>query len=586
MFLALRKFRSRRGMTLLDVLIGIALYVLVFLGLFAGIRLSISVIATNKAKTGALALATEQMELIRSIPYDSLGTVGGIPNGTLAQSATTTLNATEYTIRTLIIYVDLPADGEGGSDDNGITADAKEAKVEVSWEDRGDSRSIALVSTVAPKGLESVAGGGTLRINVFDASASPIASAQVRVVNNALVPVVDVTTFTNASGVVLFPGAAAGASYEVTVTKSGYSTSKTYDADAGNPNPNPGHLTVALGLTTTSSFFIDTLGSLVIKTWSPVEDDSFDDTFADADNLLDLTNTVVAGGAVELDDDGAGGYLFSGTARATTTEPAYLASWDSASWNSFTDASTTLVVRVMGVDGSGIATEIPDVVLPGNSGGFTISPVSLDTISTTTYPRLSLEATFSTIDASTTPTLLDWHLAYQKGPTPLPNIPFAIHGAKTIGTTGASAPIYKYDSTSSTDAAGAKTLSNMEWDAYTLSVDPSSTGLNVMESCAPQPVSLAPGEALSVDMTLTPETTNSLLVDVRTLSDALLEGVAVTISRTGFSTTATSTACGQAFFGGLSAATYDVSAVLSGYSEATTTTAVSGVTTDSLILEP
>jgi hypothetical protein len=570
-------------MTLLDTIFGVAIFVLVFTGLFAGFRLAIGIIADSKAKTGALALVSKHMEIIKSFPYDTLGTAGGIPSGSIPQIATTTLNVTRYTIRTLIQYIDQPQDGLGVADTNGITADAKQVKVEVSWQDRDIPRSLSSVTVLSPLGIESIAGGGTLRVNVFDALADPIAAAQVRVENASLVPAVDVTTFTNSSGVVLFPGAASGGSYKITVTKSGYSTDQTYDADVSNPNPNPGHLTVAVGQTTTGSFAIDTLGTLIVRTFSPVEEDSFSDTFDDTSDLTDLTNTEVAGGALTLLLTGED-YAFSGTALSTTTAPSYLSQWNTLSFADTTNASTTIRYRVLQVDGAGVATLVPDIALPGNSAGYVSSPVPLSSLSVGSYPRLAIEATLETIDASTTPEVFSWELSYSAGPTPLPNIPFSIQGAKTIGTTGGGLPISKFSSTGDTGAGSSQTFSNMEWDAYTVSQDPDVTNLDVIESCQPQPLSLSPGATVYSDLTLAPKSTHSLLMAFRSSAGALLPGVSVSLTRPGYSEVATSSACGQTYFGGLSSGTYVVDATLSGYQAASTTVDVSGPTAGSLTL--
>lgn len=574
---------KERGMSLIEMIVGIAIFIVVFTGLFAGFRLAISIIADSKAKTGALALLSQQLEFIKSIPYDSLGTQGGIPSGTIPQTATSTLNVTRYTVRTLIQYVDQPQDGLGVLDANGITADAKQAKVEVTWQDRDIPRSLSAVTVLSPVGIESIAGGGTLRINVFDALAQPVASAQVRVENASLIPPVDVTTFTNSSGVVLFPGAAAGASYKVTVTKAGMSTDGTYDSDASNPNPTPGHLTVAVGQTTTASFAIDTLGTLIVRTFSPKEEDMFEDEFPDTSLLASFSNTEVTGGSLRLLLTGQD-YAFSGTALSTTTEPWYLSGWKSFVFSDATDASTTVRYRVMQVDALGIPTLVPDAVLPGNSSGYTASPVSLLSVAPGTYPRLAVQAELTTIDASSTPQVFDWSLVYDVGPTPLPNIPFSIQGTKTIGTTGGGAPIYKFSSTGNTGGSGTQTFSNREWDAYAISQDPGVTNLDVMESCQPQPASLAPGTTLYSDLTLVPKSTNSLLMTFKNQAGALLNDVSVALTKVGYSGTATSTACGQTFFGSLTTGTYVVDATKTGYQAASTTVDVSGPTVGSLTL--
>jgi hypothetical protein len=542
-------------------------------------------LANNKAKTGAIAVLNQRMEEIKSIAYADLGTVAGIPSGSIPQNSTTTLNATEYSIRTLIQYVDLPQDGTGAADSNGITADGKQIKVEVGWNDRDKSRLLSMVTTLTPRGIESVAGGGTLRVNVFNALAQAVAGASVRVENATLVPPVDVTTFTNAQGVVLFPGASAGSSYKVTVTKGGYSTDRTYDADGSNPNPAPGHFTIAVGQTTTGSFAIDTLGSLIVRTYSPIQAGSFSDTFANDSNVVAQVDVVLSGGDIQLAQNGPD-YYPTGTARSTSTAPQYLHSWESASWNSLTPANTTAVVRIYSVDALGSAVLVPDAVLPGNSAGYSVSPVSLATVSTSTYPRLALGVTLGTTDLPVTPSLREWQISYREGPLPLPNIPFAVHGAKVIGSDGGGVPIYKYSATGNSGASAVATLSSIEWDSYTISQDPAVTGYDIIESCLPQPVSLSPGVARDTSFILAPKSTHSLLVSFTTASGSLLSGVSATFTRSGYSSTASSSSCGQIYVGGLSQNTYTIDATKAGYYAASTTIDVSGPTVGTLTMTP
>src|SRR3990167_5068371 len=117
--------RYSRGMTLIDTVVGTAIMLIVFMGVFAAFQLSVDIILNNKARAGATALANERMEYIRSLTYTQIGTVGGIPTGIIPQTETITLNGISYTRRTFIQYADDPGDGLGASDVNGITADYK-----------------------------------------------------------------------------------------------------------------------------------------------------------------------------------------------------------------------------------------------------------------------------------------------------------------------------------------------------------------------------------------------------------------------------------------------------------------------------
>ncbi|HEY1041937.1 MAG TPA: hypothetical protein VGE48_00730, partial [Candidatus Paceibacterota bacterium] len=89
-----------RGMSLVDVIVGSALVLIVFVALLGLLRTSLLVSSSAKAKAGATAVATTQMEYIRSLDYATVGTIGGIPAGPVAQYATTTMNGIPYAVRT------------------------------------------------------------------------------------------------------------------------------------------------------------------------------------------------------------------------------------------------------------------------------------------------------------------------------------------------------------------------------------------------------------------------------------------------------------------------------------------------------
>ena len=554
------KFQSVRGMTLIDVIVGTFIMLTVFLGLFGAFRISIELVFSTKAKIGAVSLLTERMEYVRSLPYNSVGTVGGIPSGNIAQVEQMNLNGISYTVNTLVQYVDDPGDLLDALDTNGITADYKVVKVEVLWNVKESSRSTFAVSRIAPVGVESLSGGGTLRVNVFDAGAVAIQGADVRIVNNTAIPAIDTTVQSNAAGQATFPGAPAASDYEITVSRSGYSTAGTYTASSSNPNPSPAHVSVVESLTTTLGVAIDVLGEIRSKTFEPVGPGQFDDTFTDQSKLLSTTSIAVVGGALTLFEDPSTGYASDGSAFSQPVAPSLLSNWNQITYASTTPADGSLTLRLYYFDGS-VYTLVPDVDLPNNSTGFTTSPIDVSSLNTVTYATLQLGAFLSTLDASTTPQLLDWQLSYVAGPTPLPNVAFDIHGAKTIGTDGGGGPVYKYSDSVTSTAFGEWNFTDIEWDTYTISL-PALSPYDIAERC-PNTVTLTPGQTLDLSLWLENDTTDSLRVVVES-GGSVVPGAAISISGPQ-SDNKTGTACGQAFFSGLTAGTYSLTVTAGGY---------------------
>src|SRR3972149_10171177 len=83
---------SERGVTLIDTIVGSALMLIVFLGIAAAFQLSVDVVTNNKARAGAIALANERMEYLRSLSYTQVGVIGGIPAGNVPQEESVTLS--------------------------------------------------------------------------------------------------------------------------------------------------------------------------------------------------------------------------------------------------------------------------------------------------------------------------------------------------------------------------------------------------------------------------------------------------------------------------------------------------------------
>jgi hypothetical protein len=525
----------------------------VFLALFGVLRASLVLATLAKAKAAGAEVAISQMEYLRGLSYDSLGTVGGIPAGAVPQTATTTVDGIPYATRTYIEYYDSPADGLGVADTNTVTTDYKIAKVTVSYSINGLAKSIDLVSTFVPPGLESSTGGGTLSLHIVGATGNDIDNATVQIVNAATSPSVNLTTFSDATGIVLIGGAATSSEYQIYVTKAGYSSAETYARTGANVNPTPGYLTVAKDQTTNATFAIDALATLAMHSFAPASTVAFTDSFTTSTNLASQTNTEVSGGSLVLVSE-----ALSGGALSSVITPPSLTGWGVLSADLSQPSGTTATVYVN--DASG--TRLPDTVLPGNSSGFSTFPVFLTGVATTSYPSLSLEAALTSNATTTTSAILDWSLSYSLAPAPSANLAFTLTGVKTIGTDGGGQPIYKTILATTTGASGSRTLS-LEWDAYTLS------GVSPIESCPSGPYALAPSQASSTALLVGSLGTNTLPITIEDTTNNPIPGAKVILASATEAATVLTSQCGLAFFNNLSADTY--SATVSAAGHATTT---------------
>ncbi|NTV22735.1 MAG: carboxypeptidase regulatory-like domain-containing protein [Candidatus Yonathbacteria bacterium] len=570
----------RRGFSLIDIVVGTALFLLVFVSIAGVFRLSVALVAESKARIGALSLAQETVEFVRSMSYGDVGVVGGIPAGELPQSETITMNGVSYTRRILVLYDDNPADGVGDDDENGITTDNKRFSVSVSWESRGMSRSVRLVSTIVPQGIETSAGGGTLIVNVADASLYPLADVTVHIENASVSPSVSMDVFTNSQGRVMVDGAPSAGEYEIVVSKDGYSTVRTYDVSEELSAPSPGHASILEGQSTVVSFQTDRVSSLNIYTRKPLEPWSLEDMLEDSNLLAATTGVTVSGGHATLASNGMGGHVLTGTVLSNTIAPSYLSSWESFDWDALEPVGTSIVWHVYEENG-GNPVLLSEEVLPGNTEGFTSGPINISSVSASLYPKLRIGAEFSTNNEVYTPTLYDWSLSTIVGPVPLGDVPFTIVGRKTKGTDDG-IPVSIIERNEITNSAGFFSVGDLLWDMYDIVTG---GAYDIADSCVPDPYNLAPDEHPDVSLIVVPHTAHSLRISVFGNGDVPLEGASVRVNGVGYDETIVSSSCGQVFFVLPGSGTYTYTISATGYEVLSETVSVSGTVTLSKSLD-
>lgn len=259
--------KNHSGFTLIEILISTTIIAALVLAIYNLIILTMQVTADNKFRVAAIMLADKKMEYIRNLPYASVGTTGGIPNGVIPDNETITQNNGAFSVNTLIQYFDDPFDGtEDGDPDDDLSNDYKIARIRVLWNGPFGQKNVTTFSKIAPKGMESDLGGGTLSVLVYNAALNPVEDASVHIENNLLAVPISVDAETNEYGRVNFPGAPESIEgYEITVTKTGYSTSSTTARTVENPNPTLINATVLQGQKTEVAFSIDLLSNLVIR---------------------------------------------------------------------------------------------------------------------------------------------------------------------------------------------------------------------------------------------------------------------------------------------------------------------------------
>ena len=258
-------------MTLMELVVGVALFAVVAVSAFQAFSNIIKVITVSRNKVVAMALANEQFEIIRNLPYVDVGIVNGVPSGKIPHIQTLTRNNVAFTVTATIRNIDDPYDGTIGGDPNDLSgADYKLVELEIECAFCQNFNPIFVNTQVAPKNLETASTNGALFVRVFDANGQPIPDADVHIENNLINPAVVIYDTTNVSGVLQIVDVPPGDfAYEITVGKSGYTSDQTYAPGAvGNPNPIKPHATVAVQQVTQISFAIDQESTMNISTLS------------------------------------------------------------------------------------------------------------------------------------------------------------------------------------------------------------------------------------------------------------------------------------------------------------------------------
>ncbi len=295
--------KKNKGLTLIDVIVGTALMLIVFLGISGAYYFGFKVVGLNERKIAATQIGQGEIEKknsknrkiedkykkieiekIRNLPYLEVGIIDGqLPNasGTLEASTSTILNGVEYRIERKIEYVlDSLDDGADSQLNPPCYLDYKKVEIKISWSDRfsGETK---LVTDVFPRNkVEEIQScqeqpSGVLRIQVFDTLGV--------FVSNPLIEVYDPATgslkasYTPDDGIHDIP--LSSGSYKVVISKTGYSKEETFalgDVYQGRTiatpqNPNP---IIFEGQTTQLSFQIDRVSSFLVKTLNlPTEGD-------------------------------------------------------------------------------------------------------------------------------------------------------------------------------------------------------------------------------------------------------------------------------------------------------------------------
>ena len=276
-FLPYKRQYVKSGFSIIEVISAIFIFSIVTITIYGSFSAGLKSLAQSKHRVAAAELANEKMEIIRNMLYKDIGTIGGVPAGSIPQNETVWKSNQKFNVHTFIRYVDDAQDGIGDKDENMINTDYKEVKIEVTWAGIKFDRGVKAVSKFVPNGVETNVGGGTFRLNVLDGTGAGITGAEVNIVNNELNPPININTFTDSYGSVLLGGMPAGdRNYEISVSKDNYESVTTLPPYPETPSfdPTDAHASVIENQLNTKAIIIDKLADLRVFSKN-IQDEAF-----------------------------------------------------------------------------------------------------------------------------------------------------------------------------------------------------------------------------------------------------------------------------------------------------------------------
>lgn len=251
--------QNEAGYTLVELMVSMAVLAILALGSFTLLTALLHSAIVSQRQAVASTLATNQMEYLKSLPYDNLAVAGGAiySTTTIPATVTKTIEGDKYTVTTSITYADDAYDGCGSYPTQALKqqycrnypppsgapsldsnpADYKDLNVTVT--DISGSTLAELDSQVASLVAETASNTGALFVKVIDPSGNPLSGATVTVTNTSITPNVNVSDTSDENGLVIFydlPPSTTNYKYVINAAETGYSSLTTI-APSGSLQP-------------------------------------------------------------------------------------------------------------------------------------------------------------------------------------------------------------------------------------------------------------------------------------------------------------------------------------------------------------
>jgi hypothetical protein len=211
------RLRGQKGTSLVEVLVAGLILVIGMIAISQLFTSGGARVGESEVRSVLTQVANQDIESIRALNYEDVGTINGDPAGTLAQDEDLTVSGVAVHLHREIKYwTDASYSGP---------YPANYRRVEVSVYPSSDPSDTIVVTTNVAGGAQ----GGTIDVTVTDVTGKPVPDAQITISNTHLVPNVNIMSSalnTDDNGNTFVPGLTpdSTAAYVVTATKEGYST--------------------------------------------------------------------------------------------------------------------------------------------------------------------------------------------------------------------------------------------------------------------------------------------------------------------------------------------------------------------------
>ena len=213
-----RKPGPDAGFTLLEVLMAGLIMVVGVFALAGFFATSAGRVLDSNTRSLMTNVAQQELETVRSLQYQDVGTVGGDPSGTLLSTENRTVEGRPLVITRGVIYWQDP------SYSGPYPANYRRVTITVGLANQTRLQPVQLQTIVA-----GGATGGTINVTILNVAGAGVPNAQLAITNTNLVPTVNINApavHTNSQGKLQVPGLTPDPSggYKVSSSLTGYYT--------------------------------------------------------------------------------------------------------------------------------------------------------------------------------------------------------------------------------------------------------------------------------------------------------------------------------------------------------------------------